>query len=36
MDICADDSYKLYVNGEFVAEGPANSYISGCATTAWT
>jgi len=26
IDVSADDSYKLYVNGVFVAEGPASSW----------
>lgn len=26
MDISADDYYKLYINGSYVTQGPANSY----------
>lgn len=26
LDISADDYYKLYINGSFVTQGPANSY----------
>ncbi|WP_168121246.1 family 78 glycoside hydrolase catalytic domain [Paenibacillus sp. HB172176] len=26
LDITADDYYKVYINGEYVAEGPAQSY----------
>ncbi len=26
MDISADDYYKLYINGQYVTQGPANSY----------
>ena len=26
MDISADDSYKLYINGAFVSQGPASAY----------
>lgn len=26
LDISADDYYKLYINGAFVTQGPANSY----------
>ncbi len=26
MDLSADDYYKLYINGQFVTQGPANSY----------
>lgn len=26
MDISADDYYKLYINGAFVSQGPANAY----------
>lgn len=26
LDISADDYYKLYINGRYVAQGPANSY----------
>lgn len=28
IDITADDYYKLYINGEFVSQGPASAYFS--------